>query len=174
MIEFDEAFNEGMRKLKKSIHDEVQVRAMKKVAQVSGVIIRREMRASGVQRSSETGSGSRRSKSQKIKVAGEGSILDIDHKTESYEERDIAFAGHAIHKGAYRARFQGDGTSTHYLWDNTKTITMAGSPNHTGKGYLQNATTSIKADAKSIVSKAIKSAVRKIKQVKVKVKLNAS
>jgi hypothetical protein len=173
MINFSDAFNEGMRRLNKSVNSEVQEAAMKKVAQVTSVTIRREMRMAGVKRSSETGSGNRRSASEKIKVAKEGSILDIDHKTESYDERDIAFAGHAIHKGAYRARFQGDGTDVHYLWDRTKTITMKNSPNHTGKGYLQNATASVKADAKSIISKAIKTAVKKTKKTKIKVKANA-
>jgi hypothetical protein len=166
MIDFNDAFNEGMRRLNKSVNSEVQEAAMKKVAQVAGTTIRREMRMAGVKRSSETGSGERRSNREEIKVASQGSILDIDHKVESYPERDIAFAGHALHKGAYRARFQDDGTEDHYLWDSTKTITMKNSPNHTGKGYLRNATASIKADAKSIISKAIKTAVKKTKKVK--------
>lgn len=174
MINFNEAFAEGMRRLNKKIESDVQKKAMGKVARVTSVIIRREMRASGVMRSAETGSGMRRSNSEKMKVEKEGSILDLDHKTEHYDERDIAFAGHAIHKGAYRARFQDDGTSVHYLWDSTKTITMSDSPNHSGKGYLSNAKSSVKADSKSIISKAIKTAVKGTKQLKVRVKKNAS
>ena len=174
MIDFNQAFAEGMRRLNKQIESDVQKKAMGKVAQVTSVIIRREMRGAGVRRSSETGSGERRSASEKAKVAGQGSILDLDHKTEHYDERDIAFAGHAIHKGAYRARFQDAGTKTHYLWDSNKKITMSNSPNHYGKGYLNNAKASVKADSKSIISKAIKAAVKDIKQLKVRVKKNAS
>lgn len=174
MINFNEAFAEGMRRLNKQIESDVQKKAMKKVAQVTSVTIRREMRGAGIMRSSETKSGSRRSKSQKIKMAQEGSILDLDHKTEHYDERDIAFAGHALHKGAYRARFQDAGTSTHYLWDSTKKTTMSNSPNHSGKGYLDNAKASVKADSKSIISRAIKTAVKGTKQLKVRVKKNAS
>ena len=174
MIDFNEAFAEGMRRLNREIDSEVQKKAMGKVAQVTSVTIRREMRSAGVMRSAETGSGMRRSNSEKMKVGKEGSILDLDHKTEHYDERDIAFAGHAIHKGAYRARFQDAGTSVHYLWDSKKQKTMNDSPNHSGKGYLSNAKASVQADSKSIISKAIKTAVKSTKQLKVRVKKNAS
>jgi hypothetical protein len=174
MIDFNEAFAEGMRRLNEKVESDVQKKAMVKVAQVTSVIIRREMRGAGVMRSSETGSGMRRSKSQKMKMEGEGSILDLDHKAEHYDERDIAFAGHAVHKGAYRARFQDAGTETHYLWDSKKQRTMNDSPNHSGKGYLSNAKSSVKAESKSIISKAIKTAVKGTKQLKVRVKKNAS
>lgn len=168
MISFNDAMAEGLRRINREIDSEVQERAMRKVAKVSSVVIRREMRAAGVQRSSETGSGDRRSVSEKQKVAGEGSILDVDSKIESYDERDIAFAGHALHKGAYRARFQGDGTEVHYLWDSTKTITMADSPNHTGKHYMQNAAATIRSEAQSIIASALRSALRNTRPVRVR------
>ena len=170
MINFNDAFDMGMKNLKHGIHAEVQEKAMEKVARVTQVTIRREMRMAGVKRSSETGTALGRSVKEQQKVASQGSILDLDHKVEEYDERDIAFAGHALHKGAYRARFQGDGTSVHYLWDSTKTRSLSNSPNLTGKNYLENAAKFIKAESKSIVSNAIKSAIRKIKVIKAKEK----
>lgn len=166
MIDFNEAFDQGMKELRKRMRADVQDAAMKKVARVSSAIIKREMRGAGIRSSEATGTALGRSPSQRAKVEKEGSILDLDHKVESYPERDIAFAGHALHKGAYRARFQDDGTEDHYLWDSSKTRRMEGSPNYQGKGYLANARRIIEQEAKSIVKKAMRSAMRKVKAKK--------
>ncbi len=164
MINFSDALEAGLKDLRLKLNSEVQEKAMAKIATVSSVIIRREMRMSGMKRSSETGTALGRSPSEQQKVASEGSMFDIEKKVESYDERDIAFAGHALHKGAYRARFQGDGTDVHYLWDSTKTISLTPSPNHTGHGYLEKAKITIEQESKSIVKKGITSAVRKTKR----------
>lgn len=163
-ISFTEEVRKGMAELQARLGTDVQDELMPRIAKMVEITIRREMRGSGIKRSSETGTHLGRSASQKEKIESEGSILDLNHKVESYDERDIAFAGHAKHKGAYRARFQGDGTSVHYLWDSSKNITMANSPNENGHDYLDNAGRAIQADAKSMVKKAIRKTLRSLRR----------
>ena len=167
-INFNQAMAAAFKDIEKNVALQLKSETMKRVATMSEVTIRREMRRSGMMRSTETGSHDRRSRSQKEKVSSEGSIFDVESKVEDYDDAEIAFAGQASHKGSYRARFQGDGTETHYLWDSTKTVTMDPSPNHEGTSFLQNAVAVIKRDAKSMIEKGLKRALLKVKKQKVR------
>lgn len=164
-IGLDMALKKALSNIDKELNGTEKQMLMKALGIMGSKTVAMEMRAAGVNRSRETGTHFKRSRKQKEKADQEGSILSTNYKNVDFDDVDIVYVGHEKHRGAYRARFQDDGTDTHVLWGKS---TLDPSPNNRPKGYMENARKQIGVLAPNMIKVGLKHILKKAKKVKVR------
>jgi hypothetical protein len=164
-IGLDVALKKALSNINKELDGPEKQMLMRALGIMGSKTVMMEMRASGVSGSRETGTHFKRSRSQREKANDEGSILDTSYKNVGFDDVDIVYVGHEKHKGAYRARFQDDGTDTHVLWGKS---TLDPSPNNRPKGYMDNARKQIGVLAPAMIKTALVHILKKAKKVRVR------
>lgn len=162
-IGLDVALKKALSNMNRELDGPEKQKLMRALGIMGSKTVAMEMRAAGVNQSRETGTHFKRSRKQKEKADDEGSILSTNYKNVDFDDVDIVYVGHEKHKGAYRARFQDDGTDTHVLWG--KSI-MDPSPNHRPKGYMDNARKQIGVLAPNMIKIGLTHILKKVKKVK--------